>query len=183
MIIWILEWLDLLSALAKPEAVAVSASNIVLLGYIVHCYATRKGCYLVAFLICEIYGWSNFFDFLDATTFYLVYSCIYSVLLCYIMFLEHDREYLLSVILIITFSLTSVYDSSHNNSVGSHVFVYYEYIYVFVHSLVFCQFINRRSLRNNMGTAFGWMCNKLHASDYFTRRTYNNHKRSNERKP
>lgn len=149
MIMELLLWAELLSENAKVLA-AVSESNFVLIAYALVALLTNKSRFLLAFILCEIYGNLTFFDTISDVAFYLGYAVIYCLLYFWCTLKHTPLKTQLSCIVMVLFELTVGMDALINQT-ETFIFTNYVGFVVLIHFYIISSLIDWRAFRIRLG--------------------------------
>lgn len=148
----LLEWVHLLSGLKASLEIAQNVSNIILALYVISYFSIKKGGLIVAFLVCELWGYGIFSDWVTNEFFYIGYAVAYCLLYFYIK--ERTKwniHQLSSLALMILLEMGMALDAYFYPKVTTDFWRSYEFNVLLLHGYIIASFINWRLLRIHMG--------------------------------
>jgi len=147
----LLQWLHLKSDLKlslNQELLSLIVSNVVLVGYIVGYYFSRKGAFICVFIFSEFLGVSSILDNLETITYYMVFTLLYCAL-----YWHKEKEgikSLVAIALVMALSIGMATDAKYYPETETAFYQAYELLFVVVHYYLIYTFIDRRLLRRTI---------------------------------
>ena len=139
----LLRWLQALSDLNAQAILNLNVSNIIFISYLIGYVITRKSALISVFLFTELLGVSNILDELSNVMYYLVHASIY---LCLYWWLNSSKliknKQLLTCFIIALLSIGMALDAYIYTEIETLFYSSYEYLFMVVHLLFICSFIN-----------------------------------------
>ncbi len=172
MIIEVLQWAEQLNE--KRQLVELSVSNIVIALYVISYILNKKGCLIVAFLSCELWGYGVFSDWASNEMFYGGYALIYCLLYFYIKInVTQSVTKLSGIILMILLSIGMFLDALVYPNDKTSFWSNYEVNVLLLHIYIVITFIDWKLLRIYMGQSVNAFCRIMGISDAFRFCWYN----------
>lgn len=145
----LLEWAQLLSDLAKQTAVE-NVSNTLLLLYVITYVVNRKGCFLVAFIICELLGNTSVLTALPDSTYYMVMASVYCCLYCFCISNFMKLKVLLGCVIMVLFQIGMSLDAKAYNGGETFIYTYYVHLVISIHLYIMCSLFKWERIRTSM---------------------------------
>lgn len=176
MIIEAIQWLGLESDLKVSQA-AQNVSNTLLFLYVISYINIRKGCFVAAFISCELWSYGIFSYWASNEVFYAGYAAVYCLLYFYVKnHISQSVIKLSGIILMILLSIGMIVDAILYPKVKTNFWLSYEINVLLLHCYIIITFIDWRLLRVYMGEGFTAFCRMLGINDAFRFYWYNNRK-------
>jgi len=147
----VLSWAGL-ESVKKQLAAGLSVSDLILTLYVISYFNIKKGGLIVAFLVCELWGYGIFSDWVTNQYFYVGYAVVYCLLYFYIK--ERTKwniHQLSSLALMILLEMGMALDAYFYPKVTTDFWRSYEFNVLLLHGYIIASFINWRLLRVHMG--------------------------------
>lgn len=152
----LLQWLQAVSDLSAPTATNLNASNIVFIAYVLGYLIGRKGALISVFLFVELVGITPLLDGLSNILYYLFHASIYIILYWW---LNKDKliknKQLLTCFLIALLSIGMALDAYFYAKIETLFYSNYEYLFMVVHILFICSFIDFKRIFINARSIIG----------------------------
>ena len=161
----VISWAGLLNA-KKQEVVELNVSDLILALYVISYFNIKKGCLIVAFLSCEVWGYGVFSDWVTNEFFYIGYAVAYCLLYFYIK--EHIKwnvYQLSSLVLMILLEIGMALDAYFHPEVKTDFWRSYEFNVLLLHCYIIASFVDWRLLRIYMGKSAGAIVHILGVND------------------
>lgn len=168
----VLSWAEQLSE--KRQLVELNVSNIAIALYVISYFLNKKGCLIVAFLSCELWGYGIFSDWASNEMFYCGYAAVYCLLYFYVkIHITQSVKKLSGVILMVLLSIGMSIDALLYPDIKTSFWSNYEINVLLLHIYIIITFINWRILRTYMGESFTALCRIMGINDAFRFYWYN----------
>jgi len=169
----VISWAGLLNA-KKQEVVGLNVSDLILTLYVISYFLNKKGSLIVAFLVCELWGYGVFSDWASNELFYCGYASIYCLLYFYLKInVTQSVTRLSGIILMILLSIGMFLDALLYPSDKTSFWSNYEVNVLLLHTYIAITFIDRRLLRAYLGQSIDAFCRIFGVSDAFRFYCYN----------
>ena len=169
----VMSWAGLLNA-KKQEVAGRNVSDLILTLYVISYFLNKKGSLIVAFLVCELWGYGVFSDWASDQLFYGGYSLIYCLLYFYLKInVTQNATKLSGIILMILLPIGMFLDATAYPNDKTIFWSNYEVNVLLLHIYIVIAFINWRLLRTYVGQSIDALCRILGISDAFRFYWYN----------
>lgn len=169
----VMSWAGLLNA-KKQEVVELNVSDLILALYVISYFLNKKGSLIVAFLVCELWGYGVFSDWASDELFYGGYASIYCLLYFYLKInVTQNATKLSGIILMILLSIGMFLDAVAYPSDTTSFWSNYEINVLLFHVYIIITFVDWQLLRTYMGQSIDAFCRVLGISDAFRFYWYN----------
>jgi len=152
---------------------SLNASSFLLVCYFLASLTTRKCRYIVAFILCEIFGSLSIFNSLTDTTFYLCYASFYCLLYYHCVYNVTSIETRLSCITMVLFESMVGMDAYLYEASQTFIHSNYVNIVVFIHLYIISTTICWRRIRTRMGESLSSIARIFCANDVVKYVCYN----------
>jgi len=170
----LLEWVHLLSVLRENLTTERNASDLILTLYVISYFLNKKGSLIVAFLVCELWGYGVFSDWASNELFYCGYASIYCLLYFYLKInVTQSVTKLSGIILMILLSIGMFLDALVYPNDETSFWSNYEVSVLLLHTYIAITFIDWRLLRTYLGQSIDAFCRVFGVSDAFRFYCYN----------
>lgn len=159
-----IQWAAQLKASAE-SLTAPSASNAILIAYLIAYLTNRKSCFIVAFFIFEFVGVLTFYDSYGLHYRYLAYSIAISLMYWYLFISGYKLKILSGYVIMLLFQLAMVTDAYIYYDVETFLWTYYEYIIVAIHLYIVSTITNRKRLDKIASDFVGYLRN-IYSTSY-----------------
>jgi len=171
----ILSQSDQLNHLSNKIQQASGQTDPILATYALLCFVVKKGRYIAAFILCEVFGNTYFHSSTGGWEVFLGYALIYSVL--YWSCRENIKTSMACATMVI-FETVMILDARYYSDVKTVLYVNYEYIVTAIHLYIIGTLLPweriRRSLGNTIRAIYGLFSNSNSAA--YISYCYNLHK-------
>ena len=176
----VMSWAGLLNA-KKQEVVELNVSDLILALYVISYFLNKKGSLIVAFLVCELWGYGVFSDWASDELFYGGYASIYCLLYFYLKInVTQSVTKLSGIILMILLSIGMFLDAVAYPSDTTSFWSNYEINVLLFHVYIIIAFVDWQLLRTYMGQSINAFCRIMGVSDAFRFCWYNITKQLNQ---
>ncbi len=170
----LLEWVHLLSVLRENLTTERSVSDLILTLYVISYFNIKKGSLIVAFLVCELWGYGVFSDWVVNQCFYMGYAVVYCLLYFHVKgSTKSNVAELSSIVLMILLAIGMALDAQLYPETKTSFWSDYEINVLLLHVYIIITFINWQLLRVCMGQSINAFCRILGISDAFRFCWYN----------
>ena len=126
-------WVQLLSRHDQLNSIMIQGAaivNLLLIPYVLLCFATKKGRYIAAFILCEITANTYIYSSTGGWEIFFINAIIYSVLYwsC-----RDNLKLSMACATMVIFETVMVWDAKFYNDVETVLYVNYEYIVTAIH--------------------------------------------------
>jgi hypothetical protein len=156
-------WVQLLSHHDQLNNIMIQGAatvNSLLIPYILLCFTTRKGRYIAAFILCELFGNTYLYNSAGGWEIFLGYALIYSAL--YWSCRENIKTSMACATMVI-FETVMILDARYYSDVKTVLYVNYEYIVTAIHLYIISTLLPWKRIRSGMGniirTVYGLFSN------------------------
>lgn len=132
----VIEWAEQLSQSVENQTRAKSVSDIILILYVIAYMINKKGCFIVAFLLCEIAGVTYNLQTVDGYKLFLVYTSIYSILTLYVYKTSGNSKTFLYCAIMTLFDGALTVDSIYYCEVETFLYIVYVPVVLLIHVLI-----------------------------------------------
>lgn len=146
----LIEWLQVKSAL-KQSSLALNASNIILIGYLIGFLINRKAVFITVFFMCEFLAYTTVMDSLPSEVYYLFFAGVYSTLYQYLLLNKASLKVLFWCGIIVLFNTGAILDVAIYPQTKTLFYKSYEFFVVFVHLNFIYAVINWRAFCKVLG--------------------------------
>jgi len=170
----LIEWLSVKSDL-KPSDLAQSASNIILIGYLIAYLINRKAVFMTVFFMCELLAYTSAMDSLSDGVYYLFFAGVYSTLYQYLRLNKYRLKTIFCCGIIVLLNIGAIIDATIYPQTETLFHKSYEFFVVFVHLVFVCSTINWEILWRVMGeyiSRFSSMLGAINTSAFFWYNTF-----------
>jgi hypothetical protein len=169
----VIAWVGLTSAIKIPTTL-MSVSDLILTLYVISYFNIKKGSLIVAFLVCELWGYGVFSDWVTNQGFYAGYAAIYCLLYFHVKNnTKSNIAELSSIVLMILLVIGMIVDAEFYPETETSFWQSYEINVLLLHAFIIISFINWRLLRTYMGESVNGICRFFGVSDAFRFCWYN----------
>jgi len=128
-------------------------SILIIAAYMVALLCDRKALTLLfATVCCEFIGWSPLFEwshtYHHGMLTFIVWGIIYAM---YVLLDESKSDLMIACVVMVLFQFAMSVDSGSSQGAKTTLYIYYEYILVFIHCYILSSFITRGNIIRLMG--------------------------------
>lgn len=147
----VIAWVGLTSAIKIPTTL-MSVSDLILTLYVISYFNIKKGSLIVAFLVCELWGYGVFSDWVTNEYFYAGYAVSYCLLYFYIKnSTKWNVTQLSSIVLMILLEIGMALDAHFYPETTTDFWQSYEVNVLLLHMYIIIAFVDWRLLRTYLG--------------------------------
>ena len=152
---------------------SLSLSSVVFFICAASCVKMKNGCFLVAFLFCELYV--NLVQLPEGYEYRFYFGCAFIYCVLYWLLIKQKRtlKTRLSCGIMVLFELRMCIDAIVNSEVETIIYSNYEYIVLFIHILIISTLLPWQRIRLRMGNIARALHNKFRYSDVVAYICYN----------
>ena len=161
-----MSWVELHSVLSVRLEIVQNVSNIIFALYVISYFNIKKGGLIVAFLVCELWGYGIFSDWVTNEFFYIGYAVAYCLLYFYIKErTEWNIHQLSSLVLMILLEMGMALDAYFYPKVTTDFWRSYEFNVLLLHCYIIASFVDWRLLRIQVGKSASAIMHILGVND------------------
>ena len=144
-------WVQLLSRHDQLNSIMIQGAaivNLLLIPYVLLCFATKKGRYIAAFILCEITANTYIYSSTGGWEIFFINAIIYSVLYwsC-----RDNLKLSMACATMVIFETVMVWDAKFYNDVKTVLYVNYEYIVTFIHLCIISSLLPWQRIKRGLG--------------------------------